>query len=528
MRVLQWLLFVTCLFTGKATCSEVCAECHAAIYRSYSSTPMAQTSGPADKTVPGEFTDPITKTSFRIDPAAGVHLSQGDLEANRKLDYFIGAGAIGRSYISSLDTFLFQSPISFYSSTRSWDLSPGFEGSHDLNMTRPVEPACLNCHASNLRSLPGTVNGYGSPAFSPGVTCERCHGAGSQHITRMRSRGARPDTHEASGIVNPAKLNREQRESVCAQCHLVGVVRIAKLSKTVYSPGENLFDGTSAFLWSEGSQPLAANSHFEQLVRSVCWKASKGNLWCGTCHDPHLTVPPAERVAYFRQRCLACHQKTGLDCTAPAVQREAAHDDCISCHMPSKPIDTVQHAAQTDHTITRKPHPEVAAALSDNATLIPFPGSGAGNRELGLAYASEAIAHNRKPWAMRALNLLQAAPADDVASLDQLAQIYDHMGREKEACELFSKVAQSGDAAPGAWVNQGTCQASSGDLPAAIKSWSEALARNPGLTSARLNLAVAQYRTGNTGAARATLKVALRYDPFSRQALELLQSLPGN
>jgi len=46
------------------------------------------------------------------------------------------------------------------------------------------------------------------------------------------------------------------------------------------------------------------------------------------------------------------------------------------------------------------------------------------------------------------------------------------------------------------------------------------------LEAARLNLAVAQYRSGNMEAARANLRTALKYDPFSQRAQQLLQSLP--
>jgi tetratricopeptide (TPR) repeat protein len=194
--------------------------------------------------------------------------------------------------------------------------------------------------------------------------------------------------------------------------------------------------------------------------------------------------------------------------------------------MPSKLISTVPHAAQIDHTIPRSPAAQPPESIPDTATLTPFPGSSKGDRELALAYAGEATTRNRRRWAMLALPLLQAALAahpDDAASADQLAQIYDRMGRTKDACDLFAKAA---NAAPGALVNLGTCQASGGDLEAAIKSWSAALEQNPGFEPARLNLAVAQFRSGNAEAARASLAAALRFDPFSRRALDLLQALP--
>jgi Tfp pilus assembly protein PilF len=523
--------------TAGAADSKVCAPCHADIYRRYSATPMARSSGVVStESSPllrqAEFTDGATGAHFRLarqGPGTFVHFSQGNAEGERQLDYFIGAGVVGRSYASMIDGFLFQAPVAYYSSTGQWDLSPGFEGSDRMNLTRPVEPACLNCHASGLRAVAGTVNGYeGSPfANNEGVSCERCHGSGEMHVARMKS----GDAKQGPGIVNPARLPAVERDSVCAQCHLESVIRISKMGIDAgYAPGKALFDSTSAFLWSSGARRLAANSHFEQLVRSACWRRSAGKLWCGTCHDPHPVAAEGPRATFYRRRCLTCHTVSAPACSALARERQAAGDNCISCHMASTPIATVQHAAQADHTISRTPRaPE--PALSDDASLVPFPGSASGDRELGLAYASEALSGNNRVWGMRAFALLKkvaAARPGDAAVTVQLAQLYDRMGQEQQACELFARAVKDGVSGPGALVNLGACQAKSGDIDSAMISWTRALQRNPALESARLNLAVAQRQSGNLDGARANLETALKYDPFSQRAQELLRSLPGN
>src|SRR5260370_31067857 len=110
-------------------------------------------------------------------------------------------------------------------------------------MTRRVEPACLACHASGLRTVAGSVNGYDNPAFAEaGVSCERCHGAGENHVVRMKS----ADHRQASGIVNPAKLPPAERDSGCAQCHLVSVVRLSQAARAgAYEPQKRLVDSTS-------------------------------------------------------------------------------------------------------------------------------------------------------------------------------------------------------------------------------------------------------------------------------------------
>ncbi len=538
MGIANRVLVGVALFASAAgaTDSKVCAKCHANIYRAYEATPMSETSGVVDPaTAPTskrtQFTDSGTGTRFRVarrENATSIHFARGDAEGERQLDYFIGAGLLGRSYASVLDGFLLQSPISYYASTGDWDLSPGFEDSDRLTLTRPVEPACLNCHASGLRAIAGSVNGYANPAFSEaGVSCERCHGPGETHVAKMTA----GDTRRGSGIVNPAKLNPAERDSVCEQCHLVGVIRVSRSGASKYEPGNRLFDSTSAFLWSTGAHDLTSNSHFEQLVRSACWKESDGKLWCGSCHAVHTVTAKSDRTAFFRRRCLTCHTVSARECSAPADQRRAAHDDCIACHMPSKPINTVAHSVQVDHTISRthrEPAPSPQTSATEDGTLVPFPGSSAGDRELGLAYASEALPKNNRALGIKAFQLLKKAAdahPEDSSLAVQLAQLYDRMGQEQQACDLFARAVKQGVSGTGALVNLGTCQAKNGDVEGAMKLWSQALQRNPALEAASLNLAIAQSQLGQTESARTTLQTALRYDPFSQRVRQLLQSL---
>ncbi len=196
--------------------------------------------------------------------------------------------------------------------------------------------------------------------------------------------------------------------------------------------------------------------------------------------------------------------------------------------MPSKAIGTVQHAAQVDHTISRIPGNAPESGVPENASLIPFPGSTGGDRELGLAYASEALPRNNRAWGMRAFALLKkvadAHPEDASVSL-QLAQLYDRMGQEQQACELFEQAVKGGASGTAALVDLGACQAKRGDIDGAMTSWIQALQRNPAIEAARLNLAVAQLQSGKTDSARATLETALKYDPFSQRVRDLLRSM---
>jgi hypothetical protein len=283
----------------------------------------------------------------------------------QQLKYYVGSGVAGRSFLIDRGGFLFEAPVSWYATKRRWGASPGYQNDPQLLWSRPIEPECFLCHASQVNAVVGSVNRYADPPFGqPGIACERCHGPGSEHAA---GRGA---------MINPAKLNPVRRDDVCKQCHLRGESRIAREGRHIseYRPGDLLSNYVAHFVFDEPPTPeLKVTSHFEKLSISRCKQASGDRLWCGTCHDPHTL--PADRAAWFRDKCLGCHEPH--DCERGP--------DCAGCHMPKAPPLDAAHTVFTDHSIPRIP-PKNGPRAARTWRLRPFSDRDAGDREIGLAY----------------------------------------------------------------------------------------------------------------------------------------------
>src|SRR5437870_4839957 len=117
------LLAIPAFFVG----NQACSGCHAGIYKSYSLTPMANTSGPAGSVSQGSFRHAASGYSYDVDARGMVRFSKAKSRGEQQLDYYIGSGAAGRSYLYQRAGFLFEAPITWYARTRAWDASPGYE-----------------------------------------------------------------------------------------------------------------------------------------------------------------------------------------------------------------------------------------------------------------------------------------------------------------------------------------------------------------------------------------------------------------
>jgi hypothetical protein len=482
--------------------SKACSTCHAQIYETYRRTGMARSSGRVTGIeIEGEFAHTLSGVRYRVYRQGGSAYFSFELPGvygSRRLEYFIGSGAVGQSYAYSVDGFLYEAPVSWYSRQAAWALSPGYDRYDHLYLTRPVEPACLQCHASRLQPAPGTQNGFETPPFrEDGISCERCHGSGEEHV---RGRGR---------MTNPARLAPDRRDSVCAQCHLAGETQVPMRAQSGYTfrVGDRFADHVVTFVWSGGSVDMKVTSHFERLAQSACKRASGDRLWCGTCHDPHRIPAASEKAAYYRGKCLECHE----------ARQCSRGPDCAGCHMPKNPVRDVEHAAYTEHAI-RKPGGPVTPAKGERK-LIPFGDARAGDREFGLAYSQV------PGYESRAIECLERAPRDDAEVLTRLAFLYDSGGLQEKAIRLYEESLRIDPAQVTAEVNLGIALMKRGQPEAAMQLWRDALQRSPGLETARLSLAAAQYRSGDLKGAEAGLMKLLDLNPGMKIAREVLNEV---
>src|SRR5262249_45438115 len=130
-----------------------------------------------------------------------------------EVQYVVGSGRRGQTYLIDRDGYLFQSPITWYPQERRWDLSPGYR-KENAHSTRVVTEQCLFCHANRVEQVKTSVNRFEPPLFrGQSIGCERCHGPGALHVRRPEVVDGRDLT-----IVNPRHLEPALRESVCEQC----------------------------------------------------------------------------------------------------------------------------------------------------------------------------------------------------------------------------------------------------------------------------------------------------------------------
>jgi hypothetical protein len=382
--------------------TQECVDCHKKEARVYFQHPMYRALIPIKELASQQPYDGDHHNPF---PAFGSDLfvkRQGDRvwhQQTRKDDsgkpiyqteievhYAIGSGLHGHSYLTNLDGYMFQTPISWFSMKKNiWDKSPGFQGF----VLRPVRGECLFCHANRAHPMEGYGNRFQEPIFlGHGIGCERCHGPGEKHLKspgEFQPIPGRPGSKADFTIVNPGKLDWERREAVCQQCHLEGEMRILPRGRDLYDfrPGLPLDPFFSVFVHaSESGEDKKAVNHVEQMYLSVCFQKSQGppagpvgkygKLGCISCHNPHEHIGPDRRVSYFRDRCLQCHRDEGVaaaeaathvPCSEPMPGRLKENgNSCIDCHMRPYLTSDIAHAASTDHRIVRR-----AAAAVDPA-----------------------------------------------------------------------------------------------------------------------------------------------------------------
>ena len=503
-----------------------CVSCHAKIYRSYLETPMANASGLAmEKLRPGTYMHSRSNTEYNITARDGGaelayrSLSEPGVAGQMHLDYFLGSGHLGTTYLYGFGDYLFESPVAWYATSASYDMKPGLGELDHMPPSLPIQSACLRCHMSSVQSSePGTMNRYqGLPFLHGGITCESCHGESNQHLA----------TQGKAKILNPASLNADLRDSICISCHLEGDVSIERAGQSAlnYRPGEPISRYLAYYVRTGANLTDRAVSEVEQLSQSTCKRMSGDRMSCMNCHDPHYTPDASQRVAFYRAKCLACHNQPQF-----AKTHHPDNNDCTSCHMPRTGARNVLHVAWTDHRIRKLPEATVSAAQSaDQGELTAIFSPGTTQRDDAMANYQALLEgdRSREPVAWDQLNAQRSGLTNDVAALDALGNLSAERGEQDQAEKAFRKVLELAPSDLTALSNLGTLLAKEGKLKEGAALLNKAFDRNQDIPGLAMNLARVQCMAGDGQAARTTLTTALVYCPNVEDMRRLLTQM-GN
>jgi Flp pilus assembly protein TadD len=486
-------VFAASMLVGEPTTgyvgSRACYACHSGIYRSFEKTGMGRSMSLASEwgtdKLAGQavITQQGSTRTFAVSHNQSGWLQResepGVFEVEHPLDYVVGSGENGLTFLIRRGRFLFQAPLSYYSKSGKWDFSPGYEHV-DLGFSREVPEECINCHAGRAVPVRNGFGAYDDPPFQQlAIGCENCHGPGEAHVKSLGKL--------TGSIVNPAKLKPRLAEDICLNCHQSGDARVTQPGKSYldFRPGEWLFD--TAIIFKQPAQPGAQEeadllNHVSAMRSSRCFRESAGKLSCLTCHDPHTQPRESAIPTYYRAKCLTCHSEQSCRLSTQIRAAQNPPDDCVGCHMPKRKVTQISHSALTNHRIPAREselvspmsQPEVDGLLIVNepagrtpqvskvmllrayrqlsakkneyqsrylALLDELAKTQPEDNFVQAALGDRSLAENRTEEAISHLKL--ALPEGDSAIYLELGQALAKLGRSEDAIEFLKKGVES-------------------------------------------------------------------------------------
>ena len=235
---------------------------------------------------------------------------------------------------------------------------------------------CAECHSTDFRKNFDAASGsFKSTWAEVNVSCEACHGPGSNHVAWARKQGAYEalaankglavalDERKGAAWTPVAETGNSKRSTprpgsreidTCARCH----ARASRISDD-YVHGKPPLDTRRLALlddnlyWNDG-QMRDEVYNWGSFVQS---RMHAQGVTCSDCHEPHSLKLRAPGNA----ACAQCHLPAKFD-TAQHTHHAAGTPGaaCAACHMPATIYMGVD--ARHDHSL-RIPRPDVSVKL---------------------------------------------------------------------------------------------------------------------------------------------------------------------
>ena len=376
---------------------ESCRECHEKEYNLFQGSDHDMAMDLAtEQTVLGDFSDValthfgVTSRFYQSDGKFMVTTEgpDGSME-DYQVSYVFGVRPLQQYLIEFPGGRLQCLPL-------CWDTRPAGEGGqrwfhiyqderippgdvlHWTRVTQNWNYMCAECHSTNLRkNYSYSEKAYHTNWSEIDVSCEACHGPGSDHIdwAEKLEAGSSPDiypnmglvvrlkdTDNATWIFDPDSLTarrsvpRQSDELVqmCSRCH----ARRAVATEDYYHGGSLLDTHWPSLL--EEDLYFADGQILEEVYVYASYLQSKmylAGVVCKDCHEPHS----GQVFVQGNALCYRCHMATEY-----GTRKHHFHDpakegaSCFECHMHERTYMVVD--PRRDHSI-RIPRPDLTDKL---------------------------------------------------------------------------------------------------------------------------------------------------------------------
>lgn len=332
---------------------RACRSCHQDEARLYASTAHYRTSRlPSAQSIEGKFVPGANDLQtgnpylhFEMRALHGEYFESSVVELSpspplrhtERIDIVVGSGRKGQTYLYWKGDELFELPASYWREKEfdGWINSPGYPDDVP-RFDKPIVPRCLECHATSFQFVPASLNRFDKMRMVLGLTCEKCHGPGSEHVAlagaKSKPKVGKSSAGKPGGICQLTSLPRERQIALCAQCHSgAGEETAPPLS---FRPGDRIEDFLTIPVSPSGAVDVHGNQ-VQLMEKSQCFRRS-GTMTCTTCHDVHRQQRDA---AAFSRQCLSCHKAES--CGEFAKIGPTISQDCVNCHMPLQKSETL-------------------------------------------------------------------------------------------------------------------------------------------------------------------------------------------
>ncbi len=359
--------------------SASCRECHERFYQLWATSMHGLAMQPytavfaKEKLTPPQGDVPIGKDLYRADIDEGVVIETGP-EGKRKypIEHVLGGKNVYYFLTPYKKGRLQTLPVAYDVNKREWfDTAasgmrhfPGGERAQTVNWKESpytFNTACYSCHVSQLSTnYDPKTDTYHTTWTEPGINCETCHGAATEHNKIAKATPTGQPLPELR-IIRTKTMTKPQRNDLCASCH-------AKASPLTlsYRPEERFFDHFDLVTLEDpdyypDGRDLGENYTYTSWSMSPC--AKSGQLDCLHCHTSSGRY--RFKQERFNNACIPCHAdkvNNPQEHTHHPAQSEGSK--CIACHMP---MTAFARMNRSDHSMLPPTPAATMAYKSPNA-----------------------------------------------------------------------------------------------------------------------------------------------------------------